>query len=459
MCTTKKNDMLHITFTDTGVGIPEENRNNLFIGFEEGNPVTKDSMVGQGLGLSIAYKLARAMNGELKLSWTEVDKGSSFELVLPIGVVSLVALPEKGTQYDICGYNSDSLEINHKATACNDLSPGFYTILLVDDEPVNLHILKEALKKNKYHFITAHNGEQALSFLQNHREISMILLDVMLPDLSGYAVCRKIREKWSFYELPIILLTVRSISEEIQEGLAAGANDFITKPFDSNELNARVQTHYELKQSVRKAIDMEILFLQSQIKPHFIFNALSVISSLSIREPERAKELVLDLSDYLRGCFDFESTEGLTTIKKELELVRAYLAIEQARFKHRLAVEFMIQEDVECTIPMLSIQPLVENAVKHGIMPLIEGGKITVSVRAVGDFVKILVSDNGVGIDSEKIVRLLSGESKKGSVGLRNIHTRLIKLYGIGLKITEEPMNGTTVEFVIPLRYKEAKLS
>jgi len=72
----------------------------------------------------------------------------------------------------------------------------------------------------------------------------------------------------------------------------------------------------------------ELQFLQAQIKPHFIFNALSVISSLSIREPERAKELVLHLSDYLRGSFDFESTEGLTTIKKELELVRAYLAIE-----------------------------------------------------------------------------------------------------------------------------------
>jgi hypothetical protein len=98
---------------------------------------------------------------------------------------------------------------------------------------------------------------------------------------------------------------------------------------------------------------MELQFLQAQIKPHFIFNSLSVISSLSIREPERAKALVLDLSDFLRISFDLDSPEGLTTIKKKLELVQAYLAIEQARFKQRLAVEFMIEEGLDCTIPML----------------------------------------------------------------------------------------------------------
>lgn len=200
-------------------------------------------------------------------------------------------------------------------------------------------------------------------------------------------------------------------------------------------------------------------FLHPQIKSHFIFNALSVISSLSIREPERAKELVLDLSDYLRGSFDFESTEGLTTIKKELELVRAYLSIEKARFKQRLAVEFILKEGVDCTIPLLSIQPLVENAVKHGIMPLIGGGKICITVREEGDYMRVIVSDNGVGIDQKIVEDLIAGEVRKGGVGLRNIHSRLLKLYGEGIKITNESVSGAKVEFVIPLRYKEVKIS
>ena len=162
-----------------------------------------------------------------------------------------------------------------------------------------------------------------------------------------------------------------------------------------------------------------------------------------------AKELVLDLSDYLRGSFDFESNEGLTTLKRELSLVKAYLSIEQARFKERLSVEFEIN-DVNCTVPLLSIQPLVENAVRHGIMPMINGGKIWITVRNEGEYIKISVIDNGVGIDKEKLENILSEGGRKGSVGLKNIHRRLIKLYGRGLIITKGIENGTKVEFFVP---------
>lgn len=195
---------------------------------------------------------------------------------------------------------------------------------------------------------------------------------------------------------------------------------------------------------------VSLKFLQAQIKPHFIFNALSVISSLSIREPAKAKALILDLSDYLRGSFDVEHSGGLTTLQHEMELVRAYLSIEQARFKERLDVEFSIQEGLDCAIPMLSIQPLVENAVRHGIMPLIQGGKVSVTVREEGNFVAISVSDNGVGIDETEVKALLKGDPNQRGVGIRNIHRRLVAFYGRGLTVVRGVTSGTTVEFLIP---------
>jgi sensor histidine kinase YesM len=191
-------------------------------------------------------------------------------------------------------------------------------------------------------------------------------------------------------------------------------------------------------------------FLQAQIKPHFIHNTLSIISSLSIKNPPKAKSLILDLSDYLRGSFALNDEEGLTTLSKELGLVKAYLSIEQARFKDRLQVNYDLREELDCTIPLLTIQPLVENAIQHGILCRTKGGKIYITTSMEPNRVRIEVRDNGVGIEPDRIRKVYELNQDQKGVGLINVHRRLMTKYGDGLHIDSILGQGTTVYFYVP---------
>jgi two-component system, LytTR family, sensor kinase len=197
-------------------------------------------------------------------------------------------------------------------------------------------------------------------------------------------------------------------------------------------------------------------FLRAQIKPHFIYNALSVISNMITREPVKAKALLLDFSDYLRGCFQFDHLNNTSTIADELETVRAYLSIEKARFGERLHTAYNIQADVRQKIPMLIVQPLVENAVRHGLMDTPHGGSISVTILDCKDRIYFEVSDNGKGIPNEAINQLLDGKHAKG-VGIINIHKRLLARYGRGLTIESEVGQGTKVWFALARLEEEEK--
>jgi sensor histidine kinase YesM len=123
-----------------------------------------------------------------------------------------------------------------------------------------------------------------------------------------------------------------------------------------------------------EAKDAEIAFLRSQIKPHFLNNALNSIAELCIDEPNKAEELTLNLSQYLRSSFDFKQLDSLTSIENELELIKAYINIEKARFGARLSVEYYVDANLNIGIPALILQPLVENAIRHGLMSTLRGG-------------------------------------------------------------------------------------
>lgn len=197
-----------------------------------------------------------------------------------------------------------------------------------------------------------------------------------------------------------------------------------------------------------KLHETDLAFLQAQIKPHFIYNALSAISHMTGTQPQKAKELLLDFSDYLRGCFDFSNTSGLTTLSKEMDFVKAYLSIEKARYQDRLNVEYAIDENLQVMVPVLCIQPIVENAVRHGLMPRSEGGNVKISVwNEKGDTV-IRVEDDGIGMTEDKIKEIYSGGTS--SSGLTNINGRLRLKFGTELKIASKPGEGTVVEIIVP---------
>lgn len=205
----------------------------------------------------------------------------------------------------------------------------------------------------------------------------------------------------------------------------------------------------ELEASQERERKSELKFLKSQIRPHFIYNALNTILSVSRRDVARSQQLLMEFSTYLRGCFDFKDLEDTIPVEKELVFVRSYLALEQARFGGRLKVQYEI-DDTHFRVPPLTLQPLVENAVVHGIRPKPDGGSILVYVRRAGDTVRVGVEDDGVGIDPERIKNLSSGEETSRSVGIYNITRRLQKMYHVSLCIRNRESGGADVYMELP---------
>ncbi|HAT3715898.1 TPA: sensor histidine kinase [Serratia marcescens] len=198
-----------------------------------------------------------------------------------------------------------------------------------------------------------------------------------------------------------------------------------------------------LRQMADKA---EMRALQSKINPHFLFNALNAISSSIRLNPDTARQLIINLSRYLR-C-NLELNDELIDIRKELHQIQDYIAIEQARFGAKLTVIYDIDDDVSVRIPSLLIQPLVENAIVHGIQPCKGKGVVVIAVKDQGDRVKISVKDTGHGINQETIDRVARNEMPGHNIGLLNVHHRVSLLYGEGLHIRRlEP--GTEIAFYI----------
>lgn len=199
----------------------------------------------------------------------------------------------------------------------------------------------------------------------------------------------------------------------------------------------------------RDAQRMELGLLKSQIRPHFVHNALATIISISRRDSDRSRELLMDFSSYLRGCYDYEG-DDLITLEQELDFVRAYVALEQARFGDKLQVQYRI-EAANILVPPLILQPLVENAFVHGLRKKEEGGTVVVyASRSKNGAVRLGVSDDGVGLDGKKPPE----DMERNGIGIGNINRRLARLYHTQLVFTVPAGGGCEVYMEIP--YREA---
>ncbi|WP_209443657.1 sensor histidine kinase [Paenibacillus camerounensis] len=195
-----------------------------------------------------------------------------------------------------------------------------------------------------------------------------------------------------------------------------------------------------IKEMANKA---ELKALQTSINPHFLFNALNAIASSIRIDPGKARELIVNLSGYMR--YNLELTDEFIDIRRELQQVQQYVEIEKARFGSRLAVEYDIDE-VEVRIPSLIIQPLVENAIVHGILKAKGQGTVTISVKDQGKAVRVGIADTGAGISEETIERVYSGSMPDNKIGLYNVHQRVKLIYGQGLTIRRLD-KGTDIYF------------
>jgi len=251
----EKADHLLISVVDTGIGIPEDKQERIFQSFEQGDGSTARKYGGTGLGLSITRQLVELHGGEIGLE-SEPGKGSTFWFTLPLakegdnyppktnapytpseGILSGVQVPQA----------KEAAEISEPHTSLQNYpEDAIYRILVVDDEPVNRQVLKNHLSTEPYYVTTVMNGVEALEAIESGQEFDLVLLDVMMPKLSGFEVCQRLREKYLPSELPIIMITAKNQVSDLVSGLTFGANDYIVKPFSKQELLARIQTHLNL---------------------------------------------------------------------------------------------------------------------------------------------------------------------------------------------------------------------
>jgi len=206
----------------------------------------------------------------------------------------------------------------------------------------------------------------------------------------------------------------------------------------------------------------ELKALQAQVNPHFLFNALNTVVSFCRTDPEKARHLILQLGDFFRK--NLKSGEKIVTLREECEHIRAYLAIEQARFSERLCVREEITDDaLNWRLPGLTLQPLVENAIKHGIYPMSTPGEILISARVEEESLVVRISDNGVGIPAEKLACIHAGVEVTTlglGIGLQNVAQRLQILYGkrAGFVIESREGKGTQVTLRVPPAAAEERL-
>ncbi len=184
--------------------------------------------------------------------------------------------------------------------------------------------------------------------------------------------------------------------------------------------------------------------LKSQLQPHFLFNTLNSISVLMQEDPVAANKMLVGLSELLRFALKSEAAQ-LVPLREELDLLRRYLEIEQKRFEDRLVVAFEVEPEIlDVYVPNLILQPLVENAIRHGIAPLAGAGLITVRARQDGHYIELSVTDNGVGLSD--------GSTTSDGIGLRNTQERLKRLYGDGqqFELSSDERGGLQVIVRIP---------
>ncbi|WP_169515463.1 sensor histidine kinase [Anaerovorax odorimutans] len=192
-----------------------------------------------------------------------------------------------------------------------------------------------------------------------------------------------------------------------------------------------------------KLIEKEIDLLLTQIKPHFLYNTLTTIQSMIKHNPNMAYLLIGNLSTYLKNNMDYINNDHLILFSKEIKHIKTYIAIEKARFGKKINVIYDIQTD-DFKVPTLSIQPLVENAIKHGITQKSNGGKIIIRSFQTPNFFIIQIIDDGKGFDTKIL------ENKKHSIGIKNIKFRLKVICNASINITSKIGIGTTVLIKIP---------
>ncbi len=286
------NNQIAITVSDTGIGIDQDKLERIFESFEQADGSTAREYGGTGLGLAVTKKLVELHGGKITVTST-VGVGSQFTFTLPVFTGNVEITEKTISQQEVFTTKLDDFKVisssngngngngngskiknnGNNQEENTEVPVNKFKILIVDDEPINLQVLENHLSLQEDYAITqAINGMEALSIIDNGFKPDLILLDVMMPRMTGYEVTQKLRDRFAATELPILLLTAKNQVQDLVQGLNVGANDYLTKPVAKDELIARMKTHINLSrlraENLRLSAELEVTRrLQTMILP------------------------------------------------------------------------------------------------------------------------------------------------------------------------------------------------
>jgi two-component system sensor histidine kinase ChiS len=327
-----------VTVSDTGIGIPVADQARIFESFEQIDGGAAREHGGTGLGLTITKQLVLLHGGEIRVA-SEPAKGSRFTFTVPLTedaatttdavVSSMRPVRDEVRPAPIpppSDPSSGSHPVSSKAPSTRPSPTRPWRVLAVDDDPVNLAVLDAYLASSNFSVSSASNGIQALAILEKDGPFDVVLLDVMMPKMTGYAVCRKIRESHPANELPVVLLTAKDQVSDLVLGFDAGANDYLAKPFAKKELLARILAHTSMAKTniaYRKFVPHELVRLlgrdnvtevrlgdQVERKMTILFSDIRLFTTLSeAMSPREAFDFVNDhlkrMGPSVRACGGF----------------------------------------------------------------------------------------------------------------------------------------------------------
>jgi two-component system, sensor histidine kinase LadS len=288
-----------VSISDTGIGIPSDKLDDVFNSFEQIDGSIQRLYGGTGLGLTITKKLVELHGGKI---WVESSfgEGSTFYFSLEKRNIELEKIQENRifSHYTI---ESNSQNLNQSETPPKNKP--LYTILVVDDEPINIQVLKNHLS-DSYHIISCMDGFSALNTIYNQK-IDLVLLDLMMPTMSGYEVAENIRNKYSLSSLPIIILTAKNQITDILDSFRFGANDYIEKPFSGDELRVRIKTQLDLK-NLNDNLENEVVQRTSELES--AKKKIEYLTSFTrlLSEQNDIKEIFIKISEYIYNNYKID---------------------------------------------------------------------------------------------------------------------------------------------------------
>lgn len=271
----------------------------------------------------------------------------------------------------------------------------------------------------------------------NKDEVEEIRRDCISKDIISYIIV-PLKSGTEVTGVLKVYFSENSYISERNKNLVLGLSELISTQLEISRVK-------KLEEMAREA---EITALQTQINPHFLFNALNTITSFVRIDPMQARSTIIDLATYLR--YNLDNGNKPVDIEMELEQVKAYVNIEKARFYDKINMHYDVDENIkQIKIPSLTIQPLVENAIQHGLLNGTGGKDIFLKIYKVhGNKIRVIIENNGKSIEQEIIDKIYSDCIESSKIGLYNVHRRIKLIYGKGLNI-ERLEKGTRITFDI----------